>query len=276
VEGSLPAASTPAASVKEIVQRGIQRLHHAFLDKGLPRQVALYFHTLAERDRPAFAAAVRWFVAQGYRLAACPLDFLRDDPQPVLWVSFDDNFHDWAEARPLFDELGVRATFYVNTGVFRDRVPAETLRRFIRSIEGTGAERTLTTDELRALRADGHVIGAHTHTHPVLSRIAPARARAEILRSKVELETILGEPVQHFAYPYGLRRYFDDQLISYCKSIGFETVARAIPALQHAPQDPWEIHRHGWRFNRSLDENINDLRVDGQFFERLTGRSAVG
>ena len=242
----------------------------------MPRQVALYFHALDPPDRPAFAELVRHFQRAGYRVAAGPDDFLDPSHERVLWLSFDDNFQSWHTARALFDALDVRCTFYVNTGVFRDVAPPQVRLRFFQRIKHEGENGTLTTDEAIALRTDGHVVGAHTHTHPVLSRVSPRRARAEILQSKLELEALLKEPVEHFAYPFGLRRYFDDALIGYCQSIGLRTVARAIPALLHTEQGPTVLHRHPWRFNRSFDDNLLDLEIDGRVFERLTGRSAVG
>lgn len=262
--------------MKAALQREIRRFHSLVLRREMPRRLALYFHALEDPDRPAFAEVVRHFKARGYTVAADPDAFLSAEAERVLWLSFDDNFRSWHAARSLFDRLGVRCTFYVNTGVFRDVAPLEQRRRYFQRIQHDGERRALTTDELRDLHADGHVIGAHTHTHPVLSAVTPARARDEIRRSKHELESLLGERVEHFAYPFGLRRYFDDRLIDYCTSIGLRTVARAIPALLHTPQGPVELHRHPWRFDRSFQENLSDLAVDGRLFERWTGRSAVG
>jgi hypothetical protein len=36
------------------------------------------------------------------------------------------------------------------------------------------------------------------------------------------------------------------------------------------------LHRHGWRSERSLYQNVRDLCADGRAFERVTGRSAIG
>ena len=64
--------------------------------------------------------------------------------------------------------------------------------------------RTLTSDELARLAADGLVdIGAHTMTHPVLARLPPADQRKEIQESKTCLEAMLGRPLASFAYPHG-------------------------------------------------------------------------
>ena len=57
--------------------------------------------------------------------------------------------------------------------------------------------------DVRALRAAGMEIGAHTETHPILTRLASADARREIDQSRERLTAILGEPVSLFAYPNG-------------------------------------------------------------------------
>ncbi|MEN2992061.1 MAG: polysaccharide deacetylase family protein [Bacteroidia bacterium] len=46
-------------------------------------------------------------------------------------------------------------------------------------------------------------LGAHTLTHPRLTTLPEAQAWDEIAQSKEVLETRLGQPIRHFAYPYG-------------------------------------------------------------------------
>jgi peptidoglycan/xylan/chitin deacetylase (PgdA/CDA1 family) len=57
--------------------------------------------------------------------------------------------------------------------------------------------------ELREMAAAGIDIGAHTYSHPILTRLADGAADTEIRRSRDELEAGLGRPVYHFAYPNG-------------------------------------------------------------------------
>lgn len=58
--------------------------------------------------------------------------------------------------------------------------------------------------QVRSLRAQGMEVGAHTVTHPILTRLEPAAAFVEMRDSKEELERILGAPVNLFAYPNGV------------------------------------------------------------------------
>lgn len=59
-------------------------------------------------------------------------------------------------------------------------------------------------DEIAALSRDPLVtIGAHTLSHPVLSRLSEDEAAREIAGSKEVLEARLARPVRHFAFPHG-------------------------------------------------------------------------
>ncbi len=54
---------------------------------------------------------------------------------------------------------------------------------------------------LRAMRAAGMAIGAHSRTHPHLDRLPVEHHPDEVGGSRQDLEQILGEPVPHFAWP---------------------------------------------------------------------------
>lgn len=58
--------------------------------------------------------------------------------------------------------------------------------------------------QLRSLRRMGMTIGAHTVSHPILTRLPLEQARDEIVGSKQALEQMLDETVTLFAYPNGV------------------------------------------------------------------------
>lgn len=61
----------------------------------------------------------------------------------------------------------------------------------------------MSRQQLLAMRSAGMEIGAHTHTHPILETVSDEQAEAEIARSKLELESMLGQSIHVFAYPNG-------------------------------------------------------------------------
>ncbi len=104
--------------------------------------------------------------------------------------------------------------------------------------------RRMTCAELRSLRAGGLVsLGAHTHAHPMLARLAPLHQRAEIETSKHWLERQFGDPVMNFAYPHGTSDAYSRHTARLVCQAGFEcacsTAARAVSALD----DPFELPR---------------------------------
>lgn len=61
----------------------------------------------------------------------------------------------------------------------------------------------MTSQELKVMHQAGMKIGAHTVSHPILTRLTDEQARDEIQGSKRFLEQLLQERVGLFAYPNG-------------------------------------------------------------------------
>jgi peptidoglycan/xylan/chitin deacetylase (PgdA/CDA1 family) len=121
----------------------------------------------------------------------------------VLHVSFDDGFASVRNALPVLERLSIPATVFVcsayahDGGLFR-----------IRELEKESAARpeelrTMDWAELRRLADRGIEIGAHTVSHPHLARLTSAELQRELRESKERIETEIGRPCLHLAYPYG-------------------------------------------------------------------------
>lgn len=87
-------------------------------------------------------------------------------------------------------------------------------------------------EEIAAMADQGIVMGAHTRTHPILSRVDRARARDEILGSRDDLAERLGRPVRWFAYPQGGPADYDETTLDVVAEAGFARtwVAHADPS----------------------------------------------
>lgn len=260
---------------KRLVLRFIRYCHILFCDKGLPAKIGIYFHELEPRFHEPFAEVVAYFRKLNYRFAG-PHTFLANPDERSVFVSFDDNHRSWYKSLWLFDKLGVPVTFYVNTLPMRNMASEEEIDAYYDRIDHHGPRVPLNESELMALSKAGHTIGAHTHSHSKLTSLSVEMAQKDILRGKEELERIIGKRVEHFAYPYGMRRYFSEELRAYCKEIGFKTVANAIPGLQHSQQHPFSLERTGWHCERPFSYNVANIGIDGRLFAHLTGRSLIG
>lgn len=93
----------------------------------------------------------------------------------------------------------------------------------------------LDWDEVREMRAAGVSVGAHTVSHPILSRIPDEQAREEIEGSKREIERQLGEAVHGFAYPNGARRDFTPAIKRMLAEAGYEYALTTILGANAAP-----------------------------------------
>src|SRR5262249_21314310 len=76
------------------------------------------------------------------------------------------------------------------------------LRRAL-PVEVDDENRFLSWDEVRQLRSCGVDIGAHTVTHPLLTRISLQQAERQMVESRETLARELGETPTLFAYPNG-------------------------------------------------------------------------
>jgi peptidoglycan/xylan/chitin deacetylase (PgdA/CDA1 family) len=263
--------------LQELIQQCVRAVHRTFLRRPLPGKLSLYLHSTAGCEQQ-LEELLCFLGERGYSFAG-PGEFLTATDN-TCFLSFDDNYRSWLRTLPIFEKYQVHATFYINSWPFRDRVSDVDVRRYVQSCNlmnvASEQETTLSTEELREIAAAGHTIGAHTHTHPVLTALPRERAREEIRICKEELTSLLGRAVEHFAYPFGMRRHFSSSLRNYCRSIGFITIANAIPGMQYAHSRPDSLHRSVWFLEQPLALNLENVCVDGRLFAFLTGRSAVG
>lgn len=93
----------------------------------------------------------------------------------------------------------------------------------------SGAPAVLTDAEVIELSQHPLVtIGAHTTDHALLAGRSAASQTESILRCKEHLESLTGERVNHFAYPFGGRGDFDETSVDAVDRAGFETACTAM------------------------------------------------
>jgi peptidoglycan/xylan/chitin deacetylase (PgdA/CDA1 family) len=79
----------------------------------------------------------------------------------------------------------------------------ERLRREAGPIELSDDDRIMTSAQVRALADEGHEIGSHTMTHPLLPQCSDTALAVELTTSRAILSEIAGQPVTGLAYPNG-------------------------------------------------------------------------
>jgi len=156
-----------------------------------------------------FEAQLQYLQSNGYTsitLDELALDIKNGTTSPIskpVVLTIDDGYRNQYEyALPLLLKYHDTATFFIYTN------PIGKDPKF------------MTWDEIKGLDAAGMVIGAHTLSHPDLSKVTLEQLRTEVLGGKQTLEDHLGKPVQHFASPFG---YVSGALLSLLKDADFTT-----------------------------------------------------
>lgn len=117
--------------------------------------------------------------------------------------------------------------------------------------------------QVRHLRELGMDVGAHTVTHPILTRVSIDAARAEIADSRRHLEQVLQAPVTLFAYPNGHPHHdYAAEHVALVREAGFEAAVTTAPGVCSVDSDPFQLprfapwHRRRWRYGTQLLGNF--------------------
>ena len=148
-------------------------------------------------------------------------------PRKPVILTFDDGYASLTRhAFPVLEEHGFRATVFVVT----DRTGGED--QWLR-VENRAPQKLLSKDEILGWKARGVDFGAHSRTHPDLTRLSPEALHDEVVGSALVLQEMLGERATAFAYPYG---FYTESVL---RAVGAEFV-----------------------LGFTVEEGMNDLRTD--------------
>jgi peptidoglycan/xylan/chitin deacetylase (PgdA/CDA1 family) len=148
--------------------------------------------------REQLAAHVRWLA--GGRVRVVPLAALPQAPDDSVAVTFDDGFTNFAtDAWPLLREAGLPVTLFVVAG----RAGRTNDWNGSGGASGIPVLPLLDWHTLGRLADEGVDIGAHTQTHPRLTKVDDARLGDEVGGSAEVIAAQLGRRPSSFAYPYG-------------------------------------------------------------------------
>lgn len=118
-------------------------------------------------------------------------------PERSCVITFDDGYESvFRSAFPILRRHNMRATVFLTAG---DTPPEEEDRRFP-SLSG---RTMLNWREVKEMAAAGWEMGAHTVTHPDLTRLSAPQVEREMQGSQQRLLQALGIESAPFAYPFG-------------------------------------------------------------------------
>lgn len=113
-----------------------------------------------------------------------------------------------------------------------------------------GQDVILSWDEVKEMNEWGIDFGAHTISHPILTKIPLEQAKFEILQSKKDIEKRLEQSVYTFAYPNGTYEDFNTKIIDLVKESGFTCAVTTIPTIKASRMNLYKLGRldPGWSF----------------------------
>jgi peptidoglycan/xylan/chitin deacetylase (PgdA/CDA1 family) len=208
---------------------------------------------------------MRWLAALGYHaidmdtLARARLGQVSLPKRPVV-ITFDDGLQGCADyAVPVLREHKLTAVFFLVTDVMGKT------SRWLQQEIGLALP-VMNWDTAKALVADGFQCGAHTVTHPRLAGLDSARCRAELTGARNRLETELGRPIVHLAYPYGS---YDHAVEVIAAEAGYVTACSTRPGHSGPDDDLLALHRVTIYGHDSLLDFASRLKTGKAVGERL-------
>ena len=105
----------------------------------------------------------------------------------------------------------------------------------------------LNKKEIKYLNSLGMIIGSHTESHTLLSRLSYKEQFKELKNSKIFLEKIINNTVDTFCYPYGGKISYNSNTLKILKKLkyklAYSTDHRDI-SLKDIEQNPYELPRY--------------------------------
>jgi peptidoglycan/xylan/chitin deacetylase (PgdA/CDA1 family) len=156
----------------------------------------------------------------------------------------------WGE-RVALESPGARVTALWGVVAYLKTLPDDQMRGVVTELRETlelaGEESfkgwMLTWDDVQALLGLGITVGAHTVSHPILSRLSPDRAWSEIDGSRAMITAGCGASPRAFAYPNGRADDYTREVVQMVRDAGFICALTTRFGVNTATTPPYELKR---------------------------------
>lgn len=207
--------------------------HRVCDDHGAPASPYVVTASIFERQ-------LQWLASHGYRSAGAidlvdrELEDAVDGRPGAVVLTFDDGYLDnYTVAFPLLQRYGFTATIFVVTD-FQRRI------NFWDRSGATAGAPLLEAEHVVEMASAGITFGSHCVSHRPVIDLDDADAYAELSRSRMALEDLLGAPVDSLAYPYGI---VDRRAKALVARAGYRAAFAVNSGPMRVGEDPLEIRR---------------------------------
>jgi len=105
----------------------------------------------------------------------------------------------------------------------------------------------LNKKEIKYLKSLGMIIGSHSESHTLLSRLSYREQFKELNNSKIFLEKTINQSIDTFAYPYGGKISYNDNTLKILKKLKYKlaySVEYRDISFKDIQQKPYELPRY--------------------------------
>ena len=191
--------------------------------------VVLTFHNVHQKDYDWFENFIRNLVKDYEFLDPSNLDkeIHEGDVQTKILLTFDDGFFsNRVLAEEILSKYGIKAIFFITEdfiGLQDEEINPFVQKHFYLSSSTPPKDKVLSKPmswiDINWLKENGHKIGAHTKTHPKLSKLKDEETLIEeIITSANRIEENTGVKINCFAFPFGTLHSINKQVVEIAKT----------------------------------------------------------
>lgn len=207
---------------------GIIFIYRNFIIKDKPLVRVLCFHDVSDE---------KWFrdviskLSRKYNILS-PDDFFEkrwSQKKINVLLTFDDGYGSWSKVVvPVLSEFRVKGLFFTCSGLLEVAENEAALRDFMANRLLVSAKEPLTWEGLSQILRAGNSIGGHTINHLNLAKLDTGDCEIEVGDDKAVLANMLKVEINDFAYPFGNKDHFTNEVREVVLKKGYKRIYTAV------------------------------------------------